>query len=342
MRYRRLGRTGLEVSTIGLGCMTFGDRFFNIGALDQAGATAMVARCLEVGVNLFDTADIYSFGQSEEMLGVALRECGVRRDEVVVATKVRGAMSQAAWDGTGDPNNQGLTRHHVMAACDASLRRLGLEHIDLYQVHGEDVATPVEETLRALDDLVRQGKVRYVGCSNWSVRRLAKALAVCDERLWARFVSLQAYYSIVGRDLEHELVPLCREEGLGILPWSPLAGGFLTGKFRRDGVSEEDARRTEFDFPPVHLETGFAAVDALEAVAAEHDATIARTALAWCLAEPAVSSVLIGARKTEQLEDNLAAAELELSSAQIERLNEASPRPTLYPQWMIERQNAGR
>jgi aryl-alcohol dehydrogenase-like predicted oxidoreductase len=342
MRYRRLGRTGLKVSEIGLGCMTFGEKFFNIAVVDQTGADAMVARSIEAGVNFFDTADIYSFGQSEEMLGKAIRNVGVRRDAVVVATKVRGPMSQEAWDGTGDVNNLGLSRHHVMAACEASLRRLGLETIDLYQVHGFDVLTPMEETLRALEDLVTQGKVRYVGCSNWSARHLARALALCDERHWARFASLQAYYSLAGRDLEHELVPLCREEGLGILPWSPLAGGFLTGKYRRDGSGAADGRREEFDFPPIDTERGYDTVDLLETIANERDATIARVALAWCLTEPAVSSVLIGARSMAQLEDNLLAADLVLSEEETTRLSEATAPPTLYPQWMIERQNAGR
>ena len=234
MKFRQLGRTGLKVSEICFGTMTFGTNFFNIAVVDQALATQMTARCLEAGVNFFDTADVYSLGESETLLGHAIKETGVRRDEVVIATKVRSPMSQTAAEGKGDFNNVGLSRHHIMAAVEASLKRLGTDYIDLYQVHGWDIRTPLEETMRALDDLVRQGKVRYIGCSNWSALHLAKSLALCRERGWEPFVSQQVYYSLVGRDLEHELMPLSVEEGVGILPWSPLSGGFLSGKFRRD------------------------------------------------------------------------------------------------------------
>ncbi len=341
MRYKRLGNTGVKVSELCLGTMTFGSRFFNIGAVDQTLANQMVARALEAGVNFFDTADVYSYGQSEELLGRALKEAGADRDAVVIATKVRGAMSDAALKGTGDLNNVGLSRKHVLAACEASLRRLGTDHIDLYQVHGWDVATPMEETLRALDDLVRQGKVRYLGCSNWLARHLAKALAIAGARGWERFVSLQAYYALAGRDLEHELLPLCREEGLGVLPWSPLAGGFLTGKFRRGKGKPADARRAGFDFPPVD-ERVFDAVDALEAVAEARGATIAQVALAWLLARPGVTSVIIGARTMGQLEDNLGAASVQLAAEEVEKLAATTAQSQLYPQWMVERQNTGR
>ena len=214
--------------------MTFGENFFNIAVVDQAGANAMVARSLEAGINFFDTADVYSYGRSEEVLGEAVKKSGVARDKIVIATKVRGSMSEGAAAGTSDVNNVGLSRQHIFASIEHSLRRLGTDYIDLYQVHGWDVLTPMEETLRALDDLVRQGKVRYVGCSNWSARHLMKALVLSHEKDWAGFVSLQAYYSLVGRDLEHELLPLCREENVGVLPWSPLSGGFLSGKYTRD------------------------------------------------------------------------------------------------------------
>jgi len=340
MNYRQLGRTGVKVSELCLGTMTFGSEFFNIAVVDQKGADRMVATALEAGINFFDTADVYSFGEAEEVLGRALKAAGVRRDSVVIATKVMGAMSQAAWDGTGDFNNRGLSRQHVFAACEASLRRLNTDTIDLYQVHGWDAATPMEETLRALDDLVRQGKVRYLGCSNWAARQLAKALALADGRGWERFVSLQPYYSLVGRDLEHELLPLCREEGLAVLPWSPLAGGFLTGKYRRD--SQGEGRRSGFDFPPVDLDQGYAAVEALDEIARAHDASIARVALAWLLVQPGVTSVIIGANKMTQLEDNLKAVDLELTPEEVARLSALTQPPALYPQWMIERQNMGR
>src|SRR2546423_982749 len=273
MRYRRLGKTGLKVSELCLGTMTFGTNFYNIASVDQPTANRMVARALEAGINFFDTADVYSYGESEEALGRAVKEAGGRRDSLVIATKVRSAMSEAASTGTGDVNNVGLSRQHIMAACEASLRRLGTDYIDLYQVHGWDQLTPVEETMRALDDLVRQGKVRYPGCSNWAARHLAKSLSLAQAHDRERFVSLQAYYSLVGRDLEHELLPLCREEGLGVLVWSPLSGGFLSGKYRRDNPNPEGARRTAFDFPPIDAERGFDAVEALARIAKERGAT---------------------------------------------------------------------
>jgi aryl-alcohol dehydrogenase-like predicted oxidoreductase len=342
MNHRRLGNTGLKVSELCLGTMTFGTNFYNIAEVDQAGANRMVARALEAGINFFDTADVYSYGESEEALARAIKESGVRRDAVIIATKVRSAMSEAASAGTGDVNNVGLSRQHIMAACEASLRRLGTDYIDLYQVHGWDVLSPMEETLRALDDLVRQGKVRYLGCSNWAARHLAKSLSVSRAHDWERFVSLQAYYSLVGRDLEHELLPLCREEGLGVLVWSPLSGGFLSGKYRRDNPHPEGARRTSFDFPPIDEARGFDAVDALDQVAKQRGASVAQVALSWLLAQPGVASTIIGANKMSQLEDNLKAIDVQLSAAEIERLSATTAPPTLYPQWMIERQNEGR
>ncbi len=342
MDYRLLGRTGVKVSELCLGTMTFGQKFFNIGVVDQAGANAMVARALEAGINFFDTADVYSYGEAETILGQALKDAGVARDKVIVATKVRGAMSEAAIAGTGDVNNVGLSRQHIFASIEHSLRRLDIDYVDLYQVHGWDVLTPVDETLRALDDLVRQGKVRYLGCSNWSARYLMKALVLAGAKDWAGFVSLQAYYSLVGRDLEYELLPLCREESVGVLPWSPLSGGFLTGKYRRDNPHPEGARRTGFDFPPIDEARGFDAVDALDETAKKRGASIPQVALAWLLAQPGVTSIIIGANKMSQLEDNLKAAELKLTPEEVEQLSQTTaPRP-MYPQWMIERQNAGR
>ncbi len=308
MNYRVLGRTGLKVSELCLGTMTFGENFFNIAVVDQAGANAMVARCLEAGINFFDTADVYSYGRSEEVLGEAIKNSGIARDKIVIATKVRGSMSEGAAAGTSDVNNVGL----------------------------------VEETLRALDDLVRVGKVRYVGCSNWSARHLMKALVLSQEKGWAGFVSLQAYYSLVGRDLEHELLPLCREENVGVLPWSPLSGGFLSGKYTRDNPSPEGARRTNFQFPAIDEARGFDAIEALDAMAKVKGASVAQVALAWLLAQPGVTSVIVGANKMSQLEDNLKAADLQLSPEEIEQLSRTTAPPVMYPQWMIERQNEGR
>ncbi|HYP30079.1 MAG TPA: aldo/keto reductase [Blastocatellia bacterium] len=342
MKYRQLGSTGLKVSELCLGTMTFGSNFYTIGAVDQQGSDRMVARALEAGINFFDTADMYSFGESEEILGRALEASGAKRESVVIATKVRSPMSEGAISGTGDLNNVGLSRKHIMEACDASLRRLGTDYIDLYQVHGWDVRTPIEETLRALEDLVRQGKVIYLGCSNWSARHLAKAVAVAGAKGWSRFVSLQAYYSLVGRDLEHELLPLCLEEGLGVLPWSPLSGGFLSGKYRRDNPNPEGARRVNFDFPPIDRERGYDAIEVLVALAEEKDATPAQVALAWLLAQTGVSSVIIGASKMSQLEDNLKAVDVELTREEVARLSATTAPGALYPQWMVERQNEGR
>ena len=342
MRYRLLGNTGVKVSELCLGTMTFGQEFFNIAEVDQKGADRMVARSLDAGVNFFDTADVYSYGESETILGRALKNSGVARDKVVVATKVRGSMSEAAMSGTGDVNNVGLSRQHIMASIDQSLRRLDMDYVDLYQVHGWDLLTPVEETLRALDDLVRAGKVRYLGCSNWAARQLMKSLVLCEAKEWARFVSLQAYYSLVGRDLEHELLPLCREENLAVLPWSPLSGGFLTGKYRRDNPNPEGARRSGFNFPPIDEARGFDAVEQLDKIAKQKGVSIPQVALAWLLAQPGVTSIIIGANKMSQLEDNLKAAEIELTAVEIEALSATTTPPALYPQWMIELQNAGR
>jgi aryl-alcohol dehydrogenase-like predicted oxidoreductase len=340
MNYRQLGKSGLRVSELCLGTMTFGSRFFNIAAVAQESANQMVARSLEAGVNFFDTADVYSFGESEEILGRALQHCGVKRESVIIATKVFGPMSEAAAFGERDVNNRGLSRQHIIAGCEGSLRRLATDYIDLYQVHGWDRLAPVEETLRALDDLARQGKIRYPGCSNWPARCLMKGLCLAQAKGWERFVSLQAYYSLVGRDLEHELLPLCREEGVGVLPWSPLSGGFLTGKFRRGQAAPEGARRSSFGFPLIDEERGFDAVEALEKLANEKAATIPQMALAWLLAQPGVSSVIIGANKMAQLEDNLKAADVRLSAEEAARLSAATEPRQLYPAWMVERQNS--
>ncbi|MBC7909517.1 MAG: aldo/keto reductase [Pyrinomonadaceae bacterium] len=342
MEYRLLGRTGLKVSSLCLGTMTFGTSFYNIAKVEQADANLMVARAWESGINFFDTADVYSYGESEEILGRAVKECGINREAAIIATKVRSAMSDGASTGTSDVNNIGLTRHHIIAACEASLRRLGTDYIDLYQVHGWDILTPLEETMRALDDLVRAGKVRYIGCSNWSVRHLMKSVAVSEMKNRERFVSLQAYYSLVGRDLEQELLPLCLEEGLGALVWSPLSGGFLSGKYRRDNPQPEDARRNEFNFPPIDEARKFDAIDALDEVAKRHDSTVAQVALAWLLAQPGITSIIIGANKMSQLEDNLKAADVKLSAEDLEQLNAATAPAPRYPQWMIELQNQGR
>ena len=325
-----------------MGTMTFGSSYYNIAKNEQDEANRMVARSWEAGINFFDTADVYSYGESEEILGRAIRDSGLKREAAIVATKVRSQMTQEPSGGPDDINNTGLSRHHIMAACEASLRRLGMDYIDLYQVHGWDTLTPIDETMRALDDLVRSGKVRYIGCSNWSARKLMKSLGISEKRGWERFVSLQAYYSLVGRDLEHELLPLCREEGLGVMVWSPLSGGFLSGKYKRTDPTPDGARRTSFDFPPIDEERGFDAVEAMDEIAEERGATTAQIALAWLLAQRGVTSVIVGANKMSQLDDNLKASDIKLSDEEVAMLSATTAPRAHYPQWMIELQNEGR
>ena len=306
MEYRQLGNSGLRVSALTLGTMTFGGRanFANVGSTDVAGATRQIDMCVDAGVNLIDTADVYSGGLSEEIIGEALH--AGKRDQVLLATKARMPMG----DG---PNDAGLSRHHLIAACEASLRRLKADHIDLYQVHEWDGVTPLEETLDALDTLVRDGKVRYIGCSNYAGRHVMKALAVSDRRSLQRFVSQQIYYSLQARDAEYELVPISVDEGLGILVFSPLAGGLLSGKYRRDQPGPEGARQlTDWDEPPVRDEEQLHdIVDALVEIGEGHSVSAAQVALAWLLGRPGVTSAIVGARTDEQLADNLKAADLD-------------------------------
>ena len=326
MKYRRLANTGIYVSELCLGAMTFGGYgpFQAIGALGQTEADALVHRALDAGINFFDTANVYSAGRSEEMLGAAL---GTRRRDVIVATKVRGRMG----DG---PNEIGLSRVHVMQQCEASLRRLGTDYIDLYQIHGPDPYTDIRETLEALNDLVRAGKVRYIGCSNLTAWQLMKALGVSRQHGLAEFVSTQSYYSVAGRELEREMVPLVKDQGLALLPWSPLAGGLLSGKFTRDGGTDPEARRVSFDFPPVDRARGFDIIDAMRGTAGAHGVTVAQVALAWLLHQPAVTSVIIGAKRLDQLNDNLGSVELTLVPDVLDRLNAVSALPVEYPAWM--------
>jgi aryl-alcohol dehydrogenase-like predicted oxidoreductase len=338
MRMKKLGNSGLLVSEICLGAMTFGSgegMWSAIGKMDQSAADALVKDALDRGINFFDTANVYSAGRSEVMLGQAFRNLGVPRDQLVVATKVLGR--------TGPGVNQlGLSRYHIFHALDASLKRLQLDHVDLYQIHGLDPLTPIEETLDALDACVRAGKVRYIGVSNHAAWQIAKALGISERRGLARFESVQAYYSIGGRDLEREIVPLAKDQHLAILPWSPLAGGFLTGKFSREGKGPDGARRTTFDFPPIDRERAFRIIDAMRPIAQAHDASVARVALAWVLHQPAVTSVIIGAKTREQLLDNIAAADLRLSADELAALDKVSALPAEYPGWMLERMSAER
>ncbi len=343
MEYRTLGRSGLKVSALCFGAMTFGEGFYGIGEVsDQDGADRLVHAALDAGITFFDTADVYSRGQSEEILGQSLKNSAATRDEVVIATKVRGAMSDAAAQGTGDVNNVGLSRKHILASIDGSLQRLGTDYVDLYQVHGWDPVTPIEETMRALADVVQAGKARYVGVSNYAVRHIMRANAVADAHDGPRFVSLQAYYSLVGRDLEHELVDTAVEEGLGIMVWSPLAGGFLTGKFRRGEEGPEGSRRSSFDFPPVDKERGYDVVEALDEMAQAKGKTVPQLALAWLLQRRGVTSVIIGTKKPAQLDDNLGAVDVTFTDDELARLDELTEPSALYPQWMVARQGRDR
>lgn len=340
MRYNQLGRNGLFVSELCLGTMTFGGAdntgiWRHVGNLEQDEVDAIVKRSLDAGINFIDTADTYSGGRSEELLGQSLKNLGVKRSDVVIATKFYSAMGEG-------PNDRGGSRGHIMDAVEASLERMQLDHIDLYQIHALDTVTPPEETLRALDDLVSRGLVRYIGCSNWSAWRLAKALGISERRGYARFETIQSYYTIAGRDLEREIVPLLQEEKVGLMVWSPLAGGLLSGKYRANTKGPDGSRRTTFDFPPVDLDRAWPVVDAMREIADAKGVSVARVALAWLLHKPWVTSVLIGAKRLEQLDDNLAAVTLSLSDEEMAKLDEVSALPREYPGWMLARQGAQR
>lgn len=327
MEYRHLGRTGLQVSTVSLGTMGFAGTGWAspIGHIDVAGARRQIDIAVAAGVNLIDTADVYSDGASEEILGQAL---GSKRDDVLIATKVRGGMGEG-------PNNGGLSRHHIVRAAEDSLRRLGTDHIDLYQLHGWDGSTPLEETLAALDDLVRSGKVRYIGASNFSGWHLMKALWASDTKNVERFASQQIYYSLQSRDAENELVPITIDQGLGILVWSPLAGGLLTGKYRRGQDAPEGSRRFEgWTEPPIYDDDRLhRTIEVLIETAQNRKASATQIGLAWTLAKPGVTSVIVGARTEEQLSDSLGSADIQLTDAEIAGLDEASAAPLPYPYW---------
>jgi aryl-alcohol dehydrogenase-like predicted oxidoreductase len=314
--------------------MTFGGKGFweAIGRLSASDAESLIGTALDAGVNFIDTADVYSEGDSETFVGAALARLNRPREQTIIATKVRGRT------GTG-PNQAGLSRSHILAAIDGSLRRLKLDFIDLYQIHGADLQTPIEETMRALDDVVRSGKVRCIGFCNLSAWMAMKALANADAHGWARFVSAQMYYSIASRDIEREVVPLARDQGLAILPWSPLAGGLLSGKFDLENPGPAGARRTSYDFPPVDRERTKTVLKAMRSVSSETGISVARVALSWLLTRPFVTSVIIGAKTQEQLVDNLGASDALPAPEHIAQLDTASELPSEYPGWMVVRQN---
>jgi aryl-alcohol dehydrogenase-like predicted oxidoreductase len=338
MEYATLGNTGLLVSKLCFGTMTFGDGrglFKAISSVGQVGADELVKTSIDGGINFFDTADNYTEGESEKILGQSLKNLNIARKDVVIATKVYSRV------GPGR-NDIGASRGHIMDGVEASLRRLQTDHIDLYQIHGNDSVTPVEETLRALDTLVQQGKVRYIGCSNWQAWKIAKTLGICELRNLARFDTLQAYYSIAGRDLEREIVPLLQSEKVGLLVWSPLAGGLLSGKYSRMNQKPSDSRRTNYDFPIVDKERAWKILDVMAPIAKAHGCSPARLSIAWLLAKPVVTSVIIGAKRLDQLQDNLAAAELILTQDELRQLDEVSALPPEYPGWVLPFQGADR
>jgi aryl-alcohol dehydrogenase-like predicted oxidoreductase len=335
MRYNRLGQTGLVVSELCLGAMTFGNKpsgFFQHD-LDQEGSTALVKRALDGGVNFLDTANLYTAGQSEEFVGGALRSLGVARDRIVIATKGMGPMGEG-------PNDAGASRYHLLHQIDASLGRLGLDHVDLYQIHGWDPNGGIEEALRAMEDIVRSGRARYVGVSNWAAWQIAKALGIAERRGWDKFVSLQAFYTVANRELERELVPMLQSERLGLMVWSPLAGGLLSGKYAlaEDDKTHGEGRRAKLDFPRVDKRLAFDLVEAMRPMAESRGVAVSAIAIAWLLHQEVVSTVIVGARREDQLAENLAASDVELSADELARLDAIGAPEPEYPGWAIASQ----
>nr|WP_166177797.1 aldo/keto reductase [Altererythrobacter segetis] len=336
MRYNRLGSSGLIVSELCLGAMTFGTRASRFGlvhGLDQDAATALVRQAFDAGVNFIDTANVYTEGQSEEFVGGALKALGLPRSQAIVATKATGGMGPGKMES-------GFSKKHLLDQIDASLARLSLDYVDLYQIHAWDPHTPMEEALRALEDIVRSGRARYVGVSNWAAWQIMKALGIQERRGWDKFVSLQAYYTVAGRDLERELAPLLRSEGVGLMVWSPLAGGLLSGKYtlNAEGEIEGEGRRAAFDFPVVDKPRAMALVEAMRPLAEAKGVSVAGIALAWLLHQEVVSTVIVGAKRAEQLSENLAATEIELTADELAGLADLSALPREYPGWMFDMQ----
>lgn len=340
MRYNRLGSTGLIVSELCLGAMTFGEGTgwsAAVAGLGQDTTDAMIRQAFDAGINFIDTANVYSQGDSERMVGQALKNLGTERSDVVIATKAMGQMGEG-------PNDAGVSRYHLMHQIDASLDRLGLDHVDLYQIHGWDSQTPVDEALRAMDDIVRSGRARYIGVSNWAAWQIVKALGISERLGLEKFASLQAYYTIAGRDLEREIVPMLESEGVGLMVWSPLAGGLLSGKYTRgDGdTSQGEGRRAVFDFPIVDADRAWGLIDALREMAEAKGKTVAQLALAWLLYQPAVSTVIVGAKRPDQLADNIGACDVEFTTEEMKQLDKLSRLPREYPGWMLSRQGGYR
>ena len=338
MKYNTLGHTGLLVSELCLGTMTFatGEGIWKpIAGVEQNLADELVRLSIDAGINFVDTADVYTNGESEKVLAQAIANLGNARKDIVIATKAYGRT------GPGR-NDVGASRGHIMDAVEASLKRLRTDYIDLYQIHAADQVTPIEETMRALDTLVTQGKVRYIGCSNWYAWQIMKANGISEAKNLAKLETLQAYYSIAGRDLEREIVPLLEDQRTGLLVWSPLAGGLLSGKFSREHQKPEDSRRSSFDFPIVDKDRTWRILDVLQPIAKAHETSVATVALAWLLAKPFVTSIIIGAKRVDQLQQNLSAVDLQLTEDEMQKLDEVSALPPEYPGWMVPFQSRNR
>lgn len=338
MKYNLLGNTGLLVSELCFGTMTFGGEGYweAIGQQTQDEADALIKKSVESGINFIDTANIYSFGQSEAILGNSIKNLELNRQELVIATKVRGTMGD-------DPNNRGLSRFHIFNSVTNSLERLQLDHIDMLYVHGVDAVTSIREIMRSLNDIVATGKVRYIGVCNWPAWMVMKAQGIARREGWHEFKAMQYFYSLSGRDAEDSLLPLSRSEELGFMPWSPLAGGFLSGKYTREKEKAGGgSRRDDFDFPPVDKEQAYDIVEVMQDIAEEHDATVAEVALAWVRLQQGVTSTIIGAKNMKQLESNIRSVQVQLSEEELEELDEVSATPARYPFWMVDRQGSER
>jgi aryl-alcohol dehydrogenase-like predicted oxidoreductase len=337
MKYNVLGKTGILVSELCLGTMTFGGKGYwtAIGQVPQDEVNQIVKTSVDKGINFIDTANAYSEGLSETMLGRALKDLGIPRSEVFVATKVRIRMGAGA-------NQVGLSRLHIMDSVNDSLQRMDLNHIDLLYIQGVDPITPLEETMRGLEDVVRSGKVRYLGISNHPAWMVMKANSYADKMGWTKFVASQNYYTIASRDIEREIVPMAKSENISIMPWSPLAGGFLSGKYTRNNEIAGDSRRDAFDFPPINKPKAYDLIDLMAEIGKNHNVSVASVALNWVVRQPGMTSTIIGAKNLEQLNDNIASVNLQLTSDELQRLNEASALTPEYPGWMVARQTAGR
>jgi aryl-alcohol dehydrogenase-like predicted oxidoreductase len=337
MKYNFLGNTGVVVSEICFGTMTFGGTGYweAIGQLQQQSVNELMKVVIDSGINFIDTANVYSFGESERLLGQSLKDLGIGRNELVIATKVRGVMGEGK-------NNVGLSRLHIFQSIDESLQRLQMDHVDILYVHGVDLKTPIEETMRALNDIVLTGKVRYVAVCNWPAWMVMKAQGICQLHGWNKFVGMQYFYSLAGRDIEREVLPLALDQDLAMMPWSPLAGGFLSGKYTRDKDKAGNSRRDTFDFPPINKDKTFDIIDVIGEIGKQHNVSTAAIALAWVRQQNGVTSTIIGAKNADQLNDNIKSTEIVLSDDDLKKIDEVSALAKEYPQWMVERQAANR